>query len=169
MAEINKRVKTKHGYSETPEYKAWCDMRSRCENPNHKSYKDYGGRGVRVAEEWLCMTNGFLCFLEHVGPRPSQHHSLDRILNDGNYEPGNVRWALKDIQLENRRKVARIDQFSDDELMEEINRRNRANAAFNIARRGMPIDESSSVLSVSELRPIGVAQAETIGASHARK
>ncbi len=169
MTDINKRIRTKHGHAGTPEYAAWCDMRSRCDCPKNKSYKDYGGRGIRVAEEWMCMNQGFLRFLEHAGLRPSPQYSLDRIQNEGHYEPGNVRWALKKIQLINRRRVARIDQFSDDELLEELSRRHLANAAFNIARRGIPIDGSSSGLSVSELRCIGDPQAETIGASYARQ
>jgi hypothetical protein len=169
MADINTRIRSVHGHSSTPEYAAWCAMRSRCNNPKNKSYKDYGGRGIRVAEEWMCMKEGFLRFKEHAGLRPSPDHSLDRIRNEGHYEPGNVRWALTEIQLINRRKIARIDQFSDEELIQELSRRNIANAAFNIARRAMPIDGSSSGLSVSELRPIGGPQAETIGDTYVRK
>lgn len=80
---------TKHGKSHTPEYLTWKSMRERCGNPNVLNYHRWGGRGIRVCPEW----DDFDLFLAHVGPRPSSRHSLDRINNDGNYEPGNVRWA----------------------------------------------------------------------------
>src|SRR5215204_588492 len=81
-----------HGHTKwrgpvTPEYRAWVNMRQRCLNPRSPQYDRYGGRGITVCERW----NSFVPFLADVGFRPSPVHSLDRIDNDGNYEPGNIR------------------------------------------------------------------------------
>jgi hypothetical protein len=94
----------KHGMAGTPEWNAWFNMRQRCNYIEHTSYKNYGGRGTRVAAEWDNDRDGFQLFFEHVGPRPGGH-SLDRIDPHGNYEPGNVRWATKDLQEANKRPV----------------------------------------------------------------
>lgn len=75
-------------------------MRQRCNRPNHPAYKNYGGRGISVCPEW----SSFQTFLEDVGERPGPEFSLDRIDNDGDYEPGNVRWATRSTQALNRRK-----------------------------------------------------------------
>jgi hypothetical protein len=84
----------------TPEYVIWGGMKSRCHNQNHPSYANYGGRGITVCAEWR---DSFEAFLADMGRRPSPEHSLDRIDNDGNYEPGNVRWATNTEQSRNRR------------------------------------------------------------------
>lgn len=90
----------KHGMAGTPEYRAWQQMRQRCSNRRHVEWRNYGGRGICVCKEW---DQSFQAFYEHVGPRPSSQHSLDRIDNDGNYEPGNVRWATASEQRRNQR------------------------------------------------------------------
>jgi hypothetical protein len=82
------------------EYKIWASMKQRCLNPNQKGYLNYGGRGVRVCTRWC---DSFEAFLADLGRRPSPRHQLDRIDNDGDYEPGNVRWALRAVQNRNRR------------------------------------------------------------------
>jgi hypothetical protein len=76
-------------------------MRLRCLDPRDQQYPWYGARGIRVCDEWR---ESFDAFLRDVGPRPSPSHSLDRIENDGNYEPGNVRWATKQEQALNTRR-----------------------------------------------------------------
>ena len=94
------RVALRHGLSHTPEHRAWIAMRQRCNDPNYHAYADYGGRGIRVCERW----DSFELFLEDVGHKPSPDLSLDRFPNnDGNYEPGNVRWATPVEQSQNRR------------------------------------------------------------------
>jgi ribosome-binding protein aMBF1 (putative translation factor) len=93
-----------HGMSASPEYVAWIGMRQRCNDPQHRQYHDYGGRGITVCNRWQ---NSFLSFYADVGPRPSDKHSLDRIENEGNYEPGNCRWATPAQQAQNTRRSKR--------------------------------------------------------------
>ena len=87
------------GCGRTKEYKAWQSMKQRCYNFNRECYDHYGGRGIKVCDEWL---NNFEAFLADVGPAPSSEHSIDRINNDGNYEPGNVKWSTVFEQNHNR-------------------------------------------------------------------
>lgn len=75
----------------------------RCTYPKHRAWVDYGGRGITVCERWR---HSFANFLADVGKRPSDEHSLDRINNDGNYEPGNCRWATRSVQIRNKRPSA---------------------------------------------------------------
>ena len=82
------------------EYGAWVNMKHRCLNPNHKQYEDYGGRGISVCEEWV---DDFFSFLAHIGPKPTAELTLERINNNGNYEPGNVKWQTRRGQQLNRR------------------------------------------------------------------
>jgi hypothetical protein len=92
-----------------PEYFAWNSMRNRCHNPNNPSYHNYGGRGIGVCDEWASYDQ----FLADVGRRPSEKHTLDRINNDGHYEPSNVRWATRSEQSRNRR-VIRLLTYQDE-------------------------------------------------------
>ena len=97
---LNNRV---HGHSSgrkrTKEYRAWEGMKDRCLNPNYHAYDRYGGRGIKVCEKWL---NSFENFLDDVGLAPNIEYSIDRIDNNGNYEPGNVRWVDDWTQAHNR-------------------------------------------------------------------
>jgi hypothetical protein len=90
---------TKHGHTVRPEYKSWRAMLSRCLDPSHRNYKNYGGRGVIVAPEW----ESYERFLADVGPRPTPKHWLERIDNDGPYAPCNVCWATQTQQARNKR------------------------------------------------------------------
>lgn len=89
-----------HGMSKTPEYKAWAGMLDRCHCPNNQAYHWYGARGIEVCDEWK---SNFRAFYDYIGPKPTPLHSLDRINVNGNYEPGNVRWATPLEQVKNRR------------------------------------------------------------------
>lgn len=84
----------------TKEYRAWLAMRERCNDPNHISYCYHGGRGITVCDQWL---ESFENFLADVGRAPSPEYSIDRRDVNGNYEPGNVRWATRSEQRRNRR------------------------------------------------------------------
>ncbi len=115
------KANTKHGATgsgnRAPEYRAWSVAKNRCCNANNKDYHNYGERGIKMCREWL---HDYPAFLEHIGPRPTQpegkiEYSLDRINNDGNYEPGNVRWAVMKQQSRNRRNN-RIIKFNGEAL-----------------------------------------------------
>lgn len=94
----------KHGCVDTPEWRTWASMNSRCDNPRNRSWGRYGGRGVKISDRWRSFEN----FLSDMGRRPSRFHSIDRIDSDGNYEPGNCRWATAQEQSDNKRRTYKI-------------------------------------------------------------
>ncbi len=100
----------KGGQSQYPEYSSWKSAIYRCTRPDSSHFYLYGGRGIKVCPEWL---DDFWAFYKHVGPRPGEDYSLDRINVDGNYEPGNVRWATAKEQTANRRPMPKRINFSE--------------------------------------------------------
>jgi hypothetical protein len=91
--------RTKHGKTKTAEWSAWLAMRQRCQNPGNCNFPRYGARGIKVCDRWQKFEN----FLADVGVRPTKDHSIDRINNEGGYEPSNVRWATRSEQQHNKR------------------------------------------------------------------
>lgn len=84
----------------------WCGMLARCYDPSCLSYPQYGARGIRVCDRWR---GSFADFYADMGPRPSKWHTLDRIDNQGNYAPGNCRWAIWEVQARNRRNTIFVE------------------------------------------------------------
>lgn len=92
---------TKHGRTGSPEYSVWEGMKERCYNPKSTFYHHYGGRGIIICDRWK---DSFKNFFEDMGERPTLKHSIDRIDNDGIYEPSNCKWATQKEQRRNSRQ-----------------------------------------------------------------
>lgn len=88
-----------HGQSKTPEYRVWAGIKRRCLNKNDRSFRDYGGRGITICQQW---SDSFESFLADMGLRPTAQHSIDRIDNAKGYEPGNCRWVTRLEQARNK-------------------------------------------------------------------
>lgn len=132
---------TKHGQTGSREFWTWESMIARCTRLTHRHFKDYGGRGISVCDHWL---HSFENFYADMGPRPSDQHSIDRIDNDGNYEPANCRWATSTEQAANRRNTRHF--VFDGQEMTQV----ELCALFGISkatfytrlRRGLSVDEA---------------------------
>lgn len=94
------KSKIKHGMTNSPEFKTWQRMKSRCYNKKSKDYPDYGGRGIKVCDRWL---NSFENFYKDMGNRPSKNHSIERNDTNKDYCPENCLWATDYIQSRNKR------------------------------------------------------------------
>lgn len=97
---------TTHGKTLTPEYSSWRAMIQRCYNPKNVTWNRYGGRGITVCARWR---NSFEAFLSDMGYRPSTRHSIERLDNNGHYDPGNCKWATIKEQARNTSKAIRVE------------------------------------------------------------
>lgn len=95
-----------HGMVDSSEYSSWISMKRRCLDENHDSYKNYGGRGITIYQEWI---DSFENFYEYMGPKPDSSYQIDRIDNNGNYEPGNCKWSSLKEQNNNKRNTVFIE------------------------------------------------------------
>ena len=114
------RSQAKHGHNSrlvprTTEYNSWATMIARVSNSNNPRWEHYGGRGIKVCERW----KDFSLFLEDMGLKPGKGYSIDRIDNDGHYEPGNCRWATIEQQLENRKSIRRLTFYGMTKTLKE--------------------------------------------------
>ena len=128
----------KHGFARNGAphelYAVWNGMKDRCFNPNSQHWHRYGGRGITVCSRWR---ESFSWFLEDMGPRPSKKHSIDRINNDGNYEPSNCRWATASEQALNRpfaKKPGKLLRTEDGTALADIARAHGLNISTILYR-----------------------------------
>lgn len=110
---MGKRGK-KHGMTGSSEYSSWDAMRYRCRSKKHMHYKRYGGRGIKVCERW----NKFENFYADMGPKPTPRHTIERIDNNKDYEPGNCRWATYREQGANQ-SSNRIMEYNGERMIKE--------------------------------------------------
>ena len=139
---------TTHGLSRTPMYALWASIKRRVVNPNVKGFDRYGARGITMCNEWL---NNFQAFYDYVndtlGPKPSPQHSIDRIENEGNYEPGNIQWATNEAQSSNRRSnIVVVFQGISDTLTRHCRRLglNAKVVNLRVSRRGWTPEQALS-------------------------
>ncbi len=140
----------KHGHKAggryTPEYIAWQNILARCTNPKAQAWANYGGRGITVCERWR---RDFTAFLADVGLRPSPGLDIDRIDNDGSYEPGNVRWATRRDNCRHRRSTRWVE--INGERISLIEAAERARVSYSLVKgrvqRGWSIERALTEVS----------------------
>jgi hypothetical protein len=111
----------KHGLSKTALYITCSSMKRRCIVATDPAFPNYGGRGIRF--NFSNQSEAVKWILDNLGPKPSPKFSIDRINNNGHYEPGNLRWATRSMQTKNQRPVSRVEKHSYRELVLEIEKR----------------------------------------------
>lgn len=127
----------------TPGYRSWEAMRHRCSNPNASDYAYYGGRGIKICERW----RSFDAFIEDMGPRPSPRHTIERNEVNGDYEPGNCRWATRLEQMSNVRSNNRLEVNGELLHLAEVARRSGVNQGtiYSRLKAGWKLDEALSL------------------------
>jgi len=127
----------------SPEMKAWKNIRARCYCKSSNGWKSYGGRGITVSDKWRY---DFAAFFADVGPRPSPLHSLDRIDGNGNYEPGNVRWATAKQQMRNVSSNREVTLNGETMLLCEAVEKSEFNLPYNTIlyrlKRGWSLEDA---------------------------
>lgn len=131
-----------------PLYHVWRSMRDRCLNPNSRAWNSYGGRGIKICSRW----DSFHAFVEDMGDRP-EGYSLDRIDNDGPYEPENCRWADRKTQQRNQRRAVYVmvegKKYRAIELAELAGI--KTDTIVERAKRGLPYDQVVSKEKLADL------------------
>ena len=150
-----KREPERHGMTSTPEYRAWIAINARCFDVNQKDYMRYGGRGIKVCTRWK---DSFLAFLSDIGRRPTAKHSIDRFPNNnGDYEPGNVRWATVKEQANNRRSTVFIERNG--ERLSISGWASKLQIPKGVIQgrmyRGLPVEQVLSVVDAQTGKPLG--------------
>jgi hypothetical protein len=97
--DVNHNERVPHGLIDSSEYNSWCSMKARCNNKNSNRYHNYGGRGITVCDSWM---KSFITFYNDMGKKPDPSYQIERINNDGNYEPLNCKWATPAENSQNR-------------------------------------------------------------------
>lgn len=129
----------KHGLRSNPVYIIWQAIKARTLNPKNKDYVDYGGRGITICDEWKKSPKAFI---QYMGPRP-KGYTIERINNDGNYEPGNVRWSSRIEQNRNKRNNRKLLYLGKRRCLAEISKltniphstlRRRISCGWSLAR-----------------------------------
>lgn len=151
------REKMRARYSQhtsKPEYGIWSSMKARCNNQRTDSYPLCGGRGIKICDRWQRGENGltgFECFLADMGQRPSSKHSIERIDNNGNYEPGNCEWASKEKQDRNKRINHWVEYKGQRMILADAIRVSGLPAKLvdNRLRRGWELERALSVSALS--------------------
>lgn len=128
------------------EYTVWHSMLRRCRRPSCREFSRYGGRGITVCSRWIG-PGGFDAFLSDMGHRPSPTHSLDRKNNDGNYEPGNCRWATRSEQANNRSTTKTVVFDGETMTIQELANRTglRRQLIYSRLRNGRTVQEAISM------------------------
>jgi hypothetical protein len=134
--ENRKNLRLRHGMTHTRVHKIWTSMIGRCQNSPHKDFKNYAGRGIKVCERWKVFEN----FLEDMG-EPPEGLSIDRINNQGGYEPSNCRWATRDEQQNNRRSNVVVSHMGETLTLKQWSDRIGISYSTLVGRwaRGIPL------------------------------
>lgn len=153
---IGERVGTyKHGKTLTPIYKVWMNMRARCKYPTSNGYKNYGGRGIKVCDRWQEFQN----FLEDMCDKTSEGLTLDRIDNDGDYEPSNCRWATIEEQAINKRSTIFVELNGQQVKLQELSEQTGIDyhkLHNRIFRYGMAVERAISSDEPLKKRPYSI-------------
>ena len=146
---LNQELKTKHGMARSKTYRSWRGMRRRCEEESNTSFNQYGERGIKVCDRW----QEFSAFFEDMGERP-EGATLDRIDPNGDYEPGNCRWATVTQQMRNRRNTVFVEYGGKKQPLVEVCEMLGVpyQKAWRRMQRGYSVEEACAVQDFRKVR-----------------